>query len=273
MKSLENVSETLWIPLFGKAIESKRTDSYIQDTKAVEIASKACEHLPELTKWWSILSKETEALMIWRTETLDRMVGKFIQDHPRATIVNLGAGLCTRFSRLDNGKISWLEFDLPDVKEVWMFFNQETARHQYYTLSIFEDEWINLIKARADGPVMFIAEGLLMYFSKDVVAGLLRKLSHHFPESELVAEIYSKIALMRSHADVKQTSAGRFESPWGVQNGKSFEKWGVGVVHLEDDYVSQHKKAMSRMPNFHRLVGKLPFLNKIGKMVHLRFEP
>jgi O-methyltransferase involved in polyketide biosynthesis len=272
MKALENVSETLWLPLFGKARESKRDDAFFKDPKAIEIAEKACELIPDLSKWWVQLSRETQALMIWRSEALDRYVSGFISRNPNGTVVNLGAGLCTRFSRLDNGKITWVEFDLPDVKDVWLFFNKESHRHQYSTQSLFESEWIETINLNSSGPVMFIAEGLLMYFSKEEVAGLLKKLSTEFPNSELAAEIYSKIALKRPHPDVKKTSAARFKSPWGVLTGKEFESWNVGVTHLEDDYLGKHKKAMSRMPNFNQFIAKLPRLNKIGKIVHLKFN-
>ena len=270
MKSLENVSETLWLPLFGKARESKRPDALIHDSQAEKIAEKACELKPELDKWWTQLSKETQALMIWRNESIDAYVSDFIHQNPTATVVNLGAGLCTRFSRLDNGSINWLEFDLPDVKDVWLNFNQETDRHRYYVESIFEDEWINTIKTYSKEPVIFIAEGLLMYFSKEQVKGLLNKLISQFPKSELVAEVYSKIALKRPHPDVKKTTAKRFENPWGVYTGKAFEHWGLEIKHLSDSYLGQHRNAMSRMPLFNKSLGKLPRLNKIGKIVHLR---
>ena len=56
MKTLQNVSETLWIPLFGKARESIRLDSFIVDDKAVEIANLACEKLPELNQKITLLT-------------------------------------------------------------------------------------------------------------------------------------------------------------------------------------------------------------------------
>src|SRR5210317_1082910 len=114
MLDLKNVSETLWLPLFGKAIESKKKDAFIYDAKAIEIAEKACELNPSLSKWWTKLSKELNALMVWRNLTIDANVHDFLRRHPNATVVNLGAGLCTRYERINNPDITWLEFDLPD---------------------------------------------------------------------------------------------------------------------------------------------------------------
>ena len=180
--------------------------------------------------------------------------------------------MCTRLSRVDNGTINWLEFDLPDVKEVWLEFNDETARHKYFTESIFEDDWLEIINEYADGPVMFTAEGLFMYFSIEEVAQLLKKFSLHFPNSELIAEVYSKIALKRRHPDVKKTSLDKFKEPWGVVNGREFEKWNVGVKHIHDDFITSNGNAMKRMPVLNKGMAQLPFFRKVGKMVHLKFE-
>ena len=180
MVELTNVSETLWLPLFGKAIESKRSDHFIYDKKAIEIAEKACELNPKLDKWWTKLSKELQGLMVWRNITIDAYVISFIDQHPNATFVNLGAGLCTRYDRINNSNIKWLEFDLPDVKNAWLEFNEESENHKYYTDSIFEDKWIEIIKEQQSGPIMFIAEGLLMYFSKEQVKQIMNKIADNF---------------------------------------------------------------------------------------------
>jgi O-methyltransferase involved in polyketide biosynthesis len=42
-----------------------------------------------------------------RTEILDNATKVFIKNHPQTAIINIGCGLDTRFSRLDNGKIHW----------------------------------------------------------------------------------------------------------------------------------------------------------------------
>ena len=272
MKTLQDVSETLWIPLFGKARESIRRDRFIVDEKAVEIASLACERMPELNRWWVDLSMETQALMVWRNSSIDSYATEFIDKNPNATIVNLGAGLCTRFSPVDNGKINWLEFDLPNVKEVWLEFNDETDRHRYYTDSIFGDEWIHIVKSYSQGRIMFIAEGLFMHFSKEEVEELLRNLSENFPNSEIVAEVYSKIVLKRRHPDVRRTTSDKTKAPWGVTNGKEFESWDVGVKHINDDFITSNGNAMKRMTALNKGMAQLPFFRKVGKMVHLKFE-
>ena len=56
--------------------------------------------------------------MAARTAILDDQVRAFIANDPDAVIVNLGAGLDTRFNRRRHGKIEWIELDLPDGNRI-----------------------------------------------------------------------------------------------------------------------------------------------------------
>ncbi len=272
MIELKNVSETLWLPLFAKAIESKRKNGYIIDQKSIEIAEKACKLNPELSKWWKSISKELQGIMIWRNISIDSHVQNFTTAHIPSTIVNIGAGLCTRQNRFNKKSIMWLDFDLPEVKKVWCEFYSESDQHKYFTSSIFETQWINEIKSAKKGPILFIAEGLFMYFSKKQVLTLLQQLATHFPTSEIVFEAYSKFLLMLPQSDVKKTSAKNFPHPWGVKTGKDFEKWDPRFIHIGDNYLMGQSKAIKRMPLSHQLVSSLPMIKKSGKMIHLRFK-
>ncbi len=267
---LDNVSETLWIPLFGKAIESKRPYRLINDKKAVEIANKACEIDPTLHKWWKGLSLESQALMIWRNEAIDKFVNDFISKFPNGTIVNLGAGLCTRYERLNNDKITWIELDLPQVKEVWNLFNEETTKHQYWTDNIFEEKWIQKIKQISSHNVLFIAEGLFMYFSEAEVKSIFKMIISNLSNSFMILEGYSKFVLKRPHPDVRKTEAKKFKNPWGIKTGKDFEKWFPEISHIEDLYFLENKKALRRAPFIHQVGSFLPIFKKAGKIVYLR---
>jgi O-methyltransferase involved in polyketide biosynthesis len=266
---LTDVSDTLWIPLFGKAIESKRMNRLLNDPFAVEIANKACELNPSLQKWWKSLSRESQGLMVWRNHSIDKLVTDYLEKHPNGTVVNLGAGLCTRFNRLDNGKVKWIELDLPPVKDAWLNFNNETDRHQFWIDNIFESTWLEKVAAIQDDNVLFIAEGLFMYFSRQQVKGIFEMIGGHLTSSHLVFEAYSKFALMRPHPDVLKTGAKRFKKPWGIYNGKEFEKWLPNIKHISDDYFLQNKKALERVPLTHKLGANIPVISKAGKIVYL----
>ncbi|MCB9194983.1 MAG: class I SAM-dependent methyltransferase [Flavobacteriales bacterium] len=271
---LQNVSETLWIPLFGKAIESKRRDGLLNDQKAIEIANKATELNPKLNKWWRALSKESQGLMVWRSLEIDKFTKVYLEqlNGHKPVIVNLGAGLCTRYERFKDQfpELVWINIDLPLVKEAWSLFNEETNTQQYWTEDIFKTDWLERLKAISDSDVMFIAEGLFMYFSKDQVKGILNNITDHIQNAHIVMEVYSKIALQRPHPDVLRTGAKKFENPWGVDSGKEFEKWSDKLVHYEDSYFLKNKMALKRVPLTHRIGARIPFISKLGKIVYLK---
>lgn len=269
---LKSVSETLWIPLFGKAIETKRKDAQIKDDKALEIANKAVSLNPELNKWWKALSRESQGLMIWRSLEIDAFVSEYIQttDHP--VVVNLGAGLCTRYERMrkQDESLVWIEIDLPPVKLAWQNFNEEDEHHHYWIDNIFEDEWLEKINNFKDKEVLFIAEGLFMYFSKDQVKSIISRISNKIQEAHIIMEVYSKFALLRPHPDVLRTGAKKFENPWGVYTGKDFEKWSDSIKHHKDSYFLKHKKALRRVPKSHQIGSVIPFIAKAGKIVYIK---
>ncbi len=267
--NLSDVSETLWIPLFGKAIETKRKNGLIEDAFALEIAEKACRMEPSLNRWWTSLSRESQGLMIWRNNAIDQYVSDYIAKHPDGVVVNLGAGLCTRFQRFNNQQIKWVEIDLPPVKDAWLNFNSETSDHFFWTDNIFQEEWLKKIKAIRSENVLFIAEGLMMYFSKAQVKQIFENVNRHLGDSYFILEAYSKFALMRPHPDVWKTAARKFKNPWGIATGKDFESWLPSIKHVSDNYFLKNEKALRRVPFTHKIGSKIPIISKAGKIVYL----
>jgi O-methyltransferase involved in polyketide biosynthesis len=53
-----------------------------------------------------------------RTAVFDEWVLEFLAGHPTGTVVEIGAGLSTRFERLDNGQATWVDIDLPDAMDL-----------------------------------------------------------------------------------------------------------------------------------------------------------
>jgi O-methyltransferase involved in polyketide biosynthesis len=104
----------------------------------------------------------TQISAVVRTELLDRAPEAFINRHPQAVTLNIGYGLDTRFSRLDNGKVQWYDLDLPETTR--MHFFDETDRYRMIPQVFFDYSWIDEVDRKKS--VLIIAEGVLMYFQK-----------------------------------------------------------------------------------------------------------
>jgi O-methyltransferase involved in polyketide biosynthesis len=121
---LTGVAETLMITLYARAIETQRLEPILIDRKAVEIAESLDYDFSKYENGWA-----SQLGCLIRARAIDRIVQNFLETHPSAVIVNLGAGLCTRFSRIDNGQVRWYEVDFPEVIALRRKFFQETERH------------------------------------------------------------------------------------------------------------------------------------------------
>jgi O-methyltransferase involved in polyketide biosynthesis len=120
------IQETLLLPLWGRAFETQKNNPRLVDHKAVEII-KAIDY-----NFSTIEETQSMSQHGWVARSLhtDRMALEFIEEHPQATIVNIGCGMDTTFSRIDNGEIMFYELDLPDVIALRKNFYQDSDRHR-----------------------------------------------------------------------------------------------------------------------------------------------
>ena len=128
MNKLNGISETLFIPLAGRIYASERFSKLFYDKKLYELRMK----LPEIELNFPKQNEYTYLASACRSFNLDNEVKQFIKRFPEGTVVNMGAGLETSFFRVDNGKISWFDLDLPEVIELRKKFFDETDRYKIH---------------------------------------------------------------------------------------------------------------------------------------------
>lgn len=101
---LGSVQETLLLPLWGRAVETKKQKPLLIDEKAVSIINSIHYDFTVISE---NINKISKASWIARSIYFDNKIKEFINLYPEATIVNIGCGLDTTFDRVDNGKIKW----------------------------------------------------------------------------------------------------------------------------------------------------------------------
>lgn len=206
---LGDVQETALIPLAIRANETKRKNARVHDEKAVEIIETLAVNTKRMDKFFS------HEGVVARTIMFDSAVKKLLEKYPDAVCVNIGCGLDDRFSRVDNGRIKWFNVDLPDSIEVRKKVFAETEREHMLAGDILKADWIkNIPKADI---VIVIAEGLLMYFSKEQVRTVLHNITGSFGRGFLLAELmHPKMMKEKMHDTVKHTNA---KFGWGTETG------------------------------------------------------
>jgi O-methyltransferase involved in polyketide biosynthesis len=267
MKSkLKGIPETLLIPLWARAYETELTEAIIRDYKAVEMVSKIDYDFSKFEKSW--LSQVGVSI---RTMLLDNATQDFLQNNPDATIINLGAGLDTRVERLKYANFHcWYDLDVPESIDLREKFINESKRNKFIAKSMFDYSWMDDITE--DGkPILIIAEGLFMYFDKDELKLLFKKLISQFPGAEMLFETIPPFLVGKAK---KHESLRKLDKPpefkWGVKNCQKIETWDSGIKYIEEwDYYNYHKKRWK----WFGVIGRLPLVKpKLScRIVHLEF--
>ena len=134
---LRGVARTCLGPLHARAFETMRPDGIIHDEKSVELTRHFEFDTSEID--WPYYQLQIAI----RTEIIDEATLNFLSRYPDSVIVNLGAGIDTRFHRLDNGKITWYEIDFPRVIELRRHFFKEHRRYHFVPGSVVTLKWLD----------------------------------------------------------------------------------------------------------------------------------
>lgn len=258
---LNGVAETSLIPLWAKASETRSAKPIIQDFKAVEMLEQIDYDFDKFKN-----SRLTQTGVAVRTWLLDSAVRAFITKHPAANIINIGAGLDTRFARVDNGQIKWFDLDLPEAIAVRSRFFSAADRCRMIAKSVFDYSWLDEIPDKK-APTLLIAEGVLMYFKETQVQELLSGLRDTFPRSEMLLETVSVFISKNSkqHETLKKTG-GRFS--WGLNDGLELEWLVPGLKYIRQwNYFDYHRARWGAMGLF----GRFPPTRKLvsSLIVHI----
>jgi O-methyltransferase involved in polyketide biosynthesis len=168
------VQETLFIPLAARARETRKKRPILRDPKAVEMAGSIDYDAVKYRQ------AGAGAVVILRTAIFDSWVRAFLAQHPDGTVVEIGTGLNTRFERVDNGRVHWIDLDLPDTIELRRKFFTDSGRRQMLAASVLDDEWLQAVRERPE-PYFFIADGVLVYLPEDAVSRTLAGIAERFP--------------------------------------------------------------------------------------------
>ena len=265
MKSAwSGVEETGLLPLGARAAETQRSDAIMEDAKAVARLRDIDYDFKHFAHDW-----KSQLAVAVRTRLLDDAVTSFIEKNPNALVINLGAGLDSRFHRLDNGSLLWYELDLPNVMEVRRRYFQESERYRFIESSVLDFAWIAEIQQN-DRPVLIVAEGLLMYFARYQVRDLIRHLVRAFPGAEMLLEVLAFGALGMTHY---HDTLWRFNASlqWSLADSSELEQWDHAILVLDEwcvlDYYKQRWSWLGMVahnPWFRLLYGE--------RIVHIRFN-
>lgn len=250
---LTDVPETMLITLWAKATETKRPDALLRDEKAAEIIQRIDYDFSKFEK-----GKFSQAGCCIRAGLIDQEVKAFFAKHPDAVAIQLGAGLDARYERLGCPTIThWYDLDLPEALSLRRELIEENERNTYLSESMFEYEWLDIVKAH-NKPIIIIVEGVLMYFAPEQVRALFKEICTRLENATVVFDMlaYSLVGHAKKHDTLSKVENG-VEFKWSLLDAKEMETWNPRI-HIEKEYyMSDYDKG--RYPFIFRMLYRLRY--------------
>lgn len=257
---IKGSAETMLQSFYARAKYSKSKNTKFYDAKAVELVDRIDYDFSAADKDSAMSSG-----VIARTLVFDELVKAFIDANPDCTVVNIACGLDTRFYRMDNGKLTWYNLDLPETIEIRDQIYQESGRVSTIGISALDPSWPDKVKVR--GKMLFIIEGLSMYLTAEENAGILKIIRDNFDNAYILMECLAKMWVKKENVEksIQQTGA---KFIFGADSFEDLGKIAEGYHKVKDDNIL---RGMRKLVPAQKLFDWLPIAKKMTQKI-LVFE-
>ena len=242
--NINDVSETAFLTLQCHAIDALSSAPILNDKSAVETLNVLKAYFltsgSELHKniFQNKVNKNLVTHTVIRAKKYDEYILKFIDQHPHATVVNIGCGLDNRYERINNRSIHFFDIDLPDIMNIKKQIFHEEANYHQISQSVFDLEWIDKIDTEH---VILVAEGVFMYCNEQDVKRLFITLQEKLKKPEIVFEVFNskwltgwrkKMMEFKLQKELKLGEGTTFK--FGIAESDEIENWNPAFRLIDD---------------------------------------
>ncbi|CAB5712576.1 O-Methyltransferase involved in polyketide biosynthesis [Delftia tsuruhatensis] len=120
--------------------------------------------------------------VVLRSLLFDRLAVEFLHAQPDSLCIALGAGLCTRRSRLATRGVAarWLNVDLPDAIALRGQCMAPSDEEAHLACSILDTRWLDAAGLPGRQPVLVLLEGVCPYLPQEPLQAMLHQLADRF---------------------------------------------------------------------------------------------
>jgi O-methyltransferase involved in polyketide biosynthesis len=257
---LTPVEQTAFLTEYARALDSRWTRPILGDKLADEVVGKIDYDFAGLGVQTSVVCQTA-----LRAKMLDDRVRRFVDEHPDAVVVDLGAGLDSGFYRVaPPPSVDWYSVDLPGILALRDDVLPANPHSHSVPVSVAEKYWPETIPAGR--PTMLIADGLFAFLSEPVIVGIFRGITEHFGSGELAFNDYGRIGWVSKLA-IKFAPQKMFKdvgSQWGYagfNDAHHPETWNPRLTLVEEASLA-HAPEVDLFPGWIRVATKLSAKSK-----------
>ena len=256
-----SIQETLVIPLYGRALCTRKFPQLFADQTAAELLEQIDYDFSALEQRSGGLLQTFGALEVaMRQSDLAFEVREYLRAHPRAAVVNLGCGLDSTGRACDNGQCRIYNIDLPDVMAVREALLPAGERERNLAADLNDLSWFDAIDAPTEDGAVFFAAGVLYYFRTEQVRALCAAMAERFPGGRLVFDAAGPTAVkLMLKTWVKQAGIRDVGAYFSVRDpARELSPWFDRIAVSSRGYMQGYQKL--RGPGIrpvHRLLARL----------------
>lgn len=222
---LTDEKETLFIPLYGKALDYRSKKPILNDSTANEIVEKVGINLAKHKRFGS------QGLAV-RAKQYDEWAKEFIAKNTNAIVIHLGCGLDARIIRVQpSSSVTWYDVDYPEVIALRKKFYSESNKYKMIASSITAPNWFETISNNR--PALIIAEGVFEYVSKEEVKALLKRLTDYLPCGQIAFDVMNPAAKDAGNKRLKKTIGATAILKWAVDDINEVDKFNSRLKRME----------------------------------------
>ena len=256
---MDSVNKTLYIPLYGKALVSRR-GLFFDDKIAERIWGEVGFPLRGKAK-----SKWLAFYMGIRAAVFDSWVKEKMRENPDAVVIHIGAGLDSRAVRVGVGN-NWYDVDFPAVIEERRKYFSEDDSYKMIGADVREDGWLSQV-CKADSAII-VMEGVIMYINDEERETLIKRLGERFGRIDLLMDFYTPFGAKMSKKRNPINTVGVSEV-WGIGYPESV---GEGVFSYRKEREMTPMRYINELSGLEKFIFRTLYAGGISKKIYKMYE-
>lgn len=265
------VQHTLCMPLCGRMIAARKYPELFPDRDAErivrelgqDISGRAMYRLQYM--WMNCVIRQYN--LAWE-------ITEYLKQHPKAVVVELGAGLSCLRRQMGNKVNPWYCLDMENVIALREKHIPLGAQEHNVVCDLNDFSWFDRIDFDPKAGIVFTAGGLFYYFEKEQVRRLLCAMAGRFPGGMIAFDAVNALGLKGVNAEVKLAGNNRTKSFFSLERPKEeLESWSPDIVNVvERDYADGYLKGGFHKTPVTRLFNWIMRTFHMSFMLHVEFK-
>ncbi len=242
--SLDDVQQTLFFPLMGRAAAARRWPDLFPDPWA--------HHVAQIREAESISAEQLGAFpaAVYGLRHLLNVIeiNRYLAQKPGAAVVSIGCGLDRLVGEVGDPDATIYNLDLPEVIEMRQRWMEPAEREVDLPYSVTDHRWFDAVDASRG--LIAVAAGVFYYIEVDEIRGLVRTMGDRCRGGRLCYDAESPMMTAGSERSIRRNGTPGARMPFRVKDPFEVRSWSERIrdVRVEFDFLSYLGERAARLP-------------------------